>query len=137
LPPLRDRKDDIPTLVSTFIHKINAEKGYQINRITREAMQMLLNYRWPGNVRELENTVESAMALSEKDIIEPKYLPSFLLFSQTQEGDFYQIPQKLTLAEVEQEIIKIALDRTAGNKTRAAKLLGIGLRTLQRKVSDF
>jgi DNA-binding NtrC family response regulator len=137
LPPLRDRKDDIPTLVSTFIHKMNEEKGYQINRITREAMQMLLNYSWPGNVRELENTVESAMALSEKDIIEPNYLPSFLLFSQAQEGDFYQIPQKLTLAEVEQEIIKIALDRSRGNKTRAAKQLGIGLRTLQRKVKDL
>jgi transcriptional regulator with PAS, ATPase and Fis domain len=134
LPPLRDRKDDIPTLVSTFMNKMNEEKGYNVNRITREAMQMLLNYRWPGNVRELENTVESAMALSEKDLIEPKYMPSFLLFSQTQEGDFYQVPQDLTLYEIEQEIIKIALERTGGNQTRAAKLLGIGLRTLQRKV---
>lgn len=137
LPPLRERKDDIPTLVSTFIHKMNEEKGYHINRITREAMQMLINYKWPGNVRELENTIESAMALSEKDIIEPKYLPSFLLFSQSQAGDFYQIPQNLSLREIEQEIIKIALDKTSGNKTRAAELLGIGLRTLQRKVKNL
>jgi DNA-binding NtrC family response regulator len=137
LPPLRNRKDDIPTLVSTFIHKMNEEKGYAINRITREAMQILLNYSWPGNVRELENTIESAMALSDNNLIEPKYMPSFLLFSQTQKGDFYQIPQNLTLAEVEQEIIKIVLDRTKGNKTRAAKLLDIGLRTLQRKVKDI
>lgn len=137
LPPLRDRKDDIPTLVSTFMNKMNEEKGYDVNRITREAMQMLLNYAWPGNVRELENTVESAMALSERDLIEPKYLPSFLLFSQTQQGDFYQIPQDLTLSQIEKEIIKIALDRTGGNKTRAAELLGIGLRTLQRKVKDL
>jgi DNA-binding NtrC family response regulator len=137
LPPLRDRKDDIPTLVSTFMNKMNEEKEYHVNRITREAMQMLLNYKWPGNVRELENTIESAMALSEKDLIEPKYLPSFLLFSQSQAGDFYQIPQNLTLNEIEQEIIKIALDRTGGNKTKAAELLGIGLRTLQRKVKDF
>jgi DNA-binding NtrC family response regulator len=137
LPPLRDRKDDIPTLVSTFMNKMNEEKGYHINRITREAMQMLINYRWPGNVRELENTVESAMALAKKDLIEPKYLPSFLLFSQSQEGDFFQIPQNLTLPEIEREIIKIVLDRTGGNKTRAAKLLGIGLRTLQRKAKEL
>ena len=136
LPPLRERKDDIPTLVSTFMNKMNDEKEYNVHRITREAMQMLLNYKWPGNVRELENTVESAMALSEKDLIEPKYLPSFLLFSQTQQGDFYQIPQNLSLAEIEAEIIKIALERTGGNKTRAAKMLGIGLRTVQRKVKE-
>lgn len=133
LPALRDRKDDIPTLTSTFINKMREEKGYQTHGITREAMQLLLNYQWPGNVRELENTIESAMALSEKDIIEPKYLPSFLLFSQAQNGDFYQIPQNLSLKEIESEIIKITLDKTGGNKTRAAELLGIGLRTLQRK----
>ena len=137
LPPLRERKDDIPVLVSTFINKINEEKEYHISRITREAMQMLINYKWPGNVRELENAIESAMALAEKNVIEPKYLPSFLLFSQTQKGDFYQIPQDLTLAEAEQEIIKIVLERTGGNKTKAAKALGIGLRTLQRKVKDL
>jgi transcriptional regulator with PAS, ATPase and Fis domain len=137
LPPLRERKDDIPTLVSTFINKMNEEKGYHIYRITREAMQMLINYKWPGNVRELENTIESSMALAKKDLIEPKYLPSFLLFSQSQEGDFFQIPQNFTLPEMEREIIKIVLDRTGGNKTRAAKLLGIGLRTLQRKAKDL
>lgn len=137
LPPLRDRKDDIPPLVSHFIAKFNEEKEYHIKGITREAMQMLLNYKWPGNVRELENTVESAMALSEKHIIEPKFLPSFLLFSQTQKGDFYQIPQDLKLNEIEMEIIKIALERTGNNKTRAAAMLGIGLRTLQRKVKDL
>jgi DNA-binding NtrC family response regulator len=134
MPPLRERKDDIPLLVSTFIAKMNEERGYHITGITREAMQMLINYSWPGNVRELENTIESAMAISEKDTIEPKYLPSFLLFSQAQEGDFYQFPKTMTLSEIGQEIIKITLESTSGNKTRAAKLLGIGLRTLQRKV---
>ena len=137
LPPLRERKDDIPTLVTTFINKMNQEKGYAICRITREAMQMLINYKWPGNVRELENTIESAMALAKKDLIEPKYLPSFLLFSQSQEGDFFQIPQNFTLPEIERDVIKIVLDRTGGNKTHAAKLLGIGLRTLQRKAKDL
>ena len=135
LPSLRERKDDIPLLVSYFINKFNEEKEYQIKGITKEAMQIILNYPWPGNVREMENAIESAMALAEKDIIEAKYLPSFLLMSRPQDGEFYQIPKDYTLSEVEREIINLALQRTKGNKTRAAKLLGIGLRTLQRKIN--
>ena len=133
LPPLRERKDDIPLLVSYFINKFNEEKGYKINGINKNAMQILLNYTWPGNVRELENAVESAMALALKEVIEAKYLPSFLLLTQPQHADFYQIPQSFTLQEAEKEIIRFALDKTKGNKSKAARLLGIGLRTLQRK----
>lgn len=136
LPPLRERKDDIPLLVSSFIHKLNEEKDYQMKGITKEAMQILLNYRWPGNVRELENAVESAMALAEGDKIEAKYLPAFLMLFQPQDGDLYQLPQNLTLREMEKEIIKITLEKTGGNKTKASKLLGIGLRTLQRKTKE-
>jgi DNA-binding NtrC family response regulator len=137
LPPLRERKDDIPLLVSHFINKLNEEKGYDIRGITREAMQILLNYKWPGNVRELENAIESAMALSEKDVIEAKYLPAFLTLAQPQDGDFYHIPHNLTLREMEKEIIRLTLQRTGGNKTLASKMLGIGLRTLQRKVKEL
>lgn len=136
LPSLRHRKDDIPLLVSSFIHKINEEKGYHINGVTRESMQILLNYKWPGNVRELENAIESAMALSTKEVIEAKYLPSFLLMSEPQDVDFFQIPHNLTLQEIENEIIAQTLAKTRGNKSRTAKLLGIGLRTLQRKTRD-
>lgn len=136
LPPLRDRKDDIPLLVSSFIHKFNDEKEYGIRGISREAMQILLNYRWPGNVRELENAIESAMALSTTNIIEAKYLPSFLLMTKPQDIDFYQIAQNLTLQEMEQELISQTLAKTGGNKTKAAKLLGIAVRTLQRRVNN-
>jgi len=134
VPPLRVRKDDIPLLVSSFISKLNEEKGYKIRGINKNAMQMLLNYTWPGNVRELENAVEAAMALTPHDAIEAKYLPSFLLLSQPQHADFYQIPQHFTLQEAEKEIIRFTLEKTKGNKSKAARLLGIGLRTLQRKV---
>ena len=137
LPPLHERTDDIPLLVSFFMNKFNDEKGYHIKAITREAMQILLNYRWPGNVRELENTLEAAMALSEKNAIEAKYLPSFLLLSRPQDSDFYQIPQNLTLQEMEQEIIRRTLEKTGGNKSQAARLLAIGLRTLQRKTKEM
>jgi len=134
VPPLRERKDDIPLLVSHFINNFNEEKDYNIKGINKNAMQMLLNYTWPGNVRELENAVEAAMALAPGDVIEAKYLPSFLLLTKSQHADFYQIPQHFTLKEAEQEIIRFTLEKTNGNKSKAARLLGIGLRTLQRKV---
>jgi len=134
LPPLRERKEDIPLLVAHFIAKLNEEKGYGIKGVANQAMQVLLNYRWPGNVRELENALESAMALAEADTIEARYLPSFLLLSDARDTDYYMIPKNLRMEEIEGEVIRMTLDRTGGNKTRAAKLLGIGLRTLQRKL---
>ena len=137
LPPLRNRKDDIPRLVSSFIQNFNNEKEYGIKGISREAMQILLNYKWPGNIRELENAIESAMALSTTGVIEAKYLPSFLLMTNPQDIDFYQISQGLTLQEMEDEIISQTLAKTGGNKTKAAKLLDISVRTLQRNVRNI
>jgi DNA-binding NtrC family response regulator len=137
LPSLSQRKDDIPLLASFFIHKFNEEKDYQIKGITNEAMQILLNYQWPGNVREMENAIESAMALAEKNIIEAKYLPSFLLLTQPQNSNFYQIPQDYTFKEIEKEIISQALEKKGGNQTKTAKMLGIGRRTLQRKLKEM
>lgn len=137
LPSLRQRKDDIPLLASFFINKFNEEKDYQIKGITNEAMQIILNYEWPGNVREMENAIESAMALAEKNIIEAKYLPSFLLLTQPQNSQFYQIPQDYTFAEIEKEIIRQALEKGGGNQTKTAKMLGIGRRTLQRKLKEL
>ena len=137
LPPLKERKEDIPLLVSYFISKLGEEKDYGIKGITKEAMQLLLAYRWPGNVRELENALESAMALAEKDVIEARYLPAFLSLARPQNGDHYHIPIDLPLEEIEREVIRHTLERTGGNKSLASKLLGIGLRTLQRKAKEL
>ena len=137
LPNLVERKDDIPLLISSFIRKLSKEKEYPIQGITQEAMQILLNYQWPGNVRELENVVESAMALADGELIEAQCLPPFLLVNQSQNNGYYKIPHELTLREMEREIIKLTLDRTDGNKTRASQLLDIGLRTLQRKIKEY
>ncbi|MDA8387847.1 MAG: sigma-54 dependent transcriptional regulator [Nitrospiraceae bacterium] len=137
LPPLRERREDIPLLVSYFINKLNAEKDYRIKGITKEAMQLLLTYRWPGNVRELENALESAMALAEKEVVEAGYLPAFLSLARPQNGDHYHIPIDLPLREIEREVIRHALERAGGNKSLASKLLGIGLRTLQRKAKEL
>jgi DNA-binding NtrC family response regulator len=134
MPALRERAEDIPLLVSFFINQLNNEKGYEIKGISKDAMQILLNYTWPGNIRELENALESAMALTQGDTITAKYLPSFLLITPIEERDFYQLPRDVTLQEMEKRIIDLTLQKTGGNKTKAAKLLGIGLRTLQRKV---
>jgi DNA-binding NtrC family response regulator len=136
VPSLRERKEDIPLLVSHFINNFNEEKDYRIKGINKNAMQLLLNYTWPGNVRELENAVEAAMALAPGEVIEAKFLPSFLFLTQPQHADFYQIPQHYTLQEAEQEIIRFTLEKTKGNKSKAARLLGIGLRTLQRKIKN-
>jgi DNA-binding NtrC family response regulator len=81
VPPLRERKEDIPLLVSFFINRLNEVKGYNIKGIARDVMHVLLSYRWPGNVRELVNALESDMALSKTQTIEAKYLPYFLLLA--------------------------------------------------------
>jgi len=137
IPPLRERKNDIPHMVNSFIQRFNKEKEYSVKGITKEAMQILLNYHWPGNVRELENAVESAMAMVGKDTIEAKHLPGFLFFSQAQNTEFYQLSSNLTLEEMEREIIRFTLKKTGGNKTEAAKVLDIGLRTMQRKAKEL
>lgn len=137
LPPLRERREAIPLLVSSLIEKLNKEKGYHIKGITKGAMQTLLSYNWPGNVRELENTIESAMALARKDIIEEKYLPSFLLFDTPVDKEFYRFPKDLTFREFEKELIQQTLKRTGGNQSKAARVLGIALRTFQRKVKEL
>jgi len=137
MPSLYERMDDIPLLVSHFIGKLNEEKGYEIKGISSDAINMLMNYRWPGNIRELENAIESAMALTEGDVIECSFLPSFLLMQVPAESEFYQIPRSMTLGEMEMAIIKLALERAGGNRTVAARQLGIGLRTLQRKLKEI
>ncbi|MBF0516651.1 MAG: sigma-54-dependent Fis family transcriptional regulator [Nitrospirae bacterium] len=137
LPALRERKEDFPLLATFFINKLNEEKGYKIKGISKDAMQTLLSYQWPGNVRELENALESAMALAKKDFIESSYLPAFLLMSEPAHSDCYRISHNLTLPEVERELIRLTLERTKGNKTAAARALGLGLRTLHRKIKEI
>lgn len=134
MPPIRDRKEDIPLLVSYFIQKLNEEKDFAIKGITKEAMKMIINYAWPGNVRELENAIESAMAIAPGDMIDAKYLPSMLFMQPMEQNGFITLEPGKTLAEMEADILKDALQRVGGNKSKAARMLGIGLRTLQRKL---
>jgi len=130
LPPLRERRDDIPLLVEHFIQKYNKKMGKEIEGVSEEAMRLLLNHPYPGNVRELENIMEHAFILCKGRIILPEHLPHYL-YAKTP-----SLPAA-SLKEWEREIIKEVLRRSGGNITRAARELGIHRTTLWRKMKRY
>jgi DNA-binding NtrC family response regulator len=133
LPSLRDRKEDIPALVQHFI-ALFGNKGSKV-QISDEAMGRLISYAWPGNVRELENCIQRAVSLGSGAFIQMQDLPSSLLY---QPGRAPSSRQELsTLQALEQQAIRQALLATAGDRTRAAKLLGIGKTTIYRKLKEY
>lgn len=134
LPPLRQRKEDIPLLVRHFISEIAAENERPVADIETEVLEMIKCYAWPGNVRELRNTLEGMIVLSMKPTIETNDLPPHI--SNHQESQAI-IKPGMTMAEIEQEAIRRTLQHTGGNRTMAAEILGISLRTLQRKIKEF
>ena len=133
LPPLRERKNDLPALIHYFIDRHGgAESG--VTGVSYEAMTRLMNYDWPGNVRELENCVQRALALGSPPLIQVKDLPSPLLNYFGTASD----PQEIvTLWELERRAILQALESTGGDRPRAAKLLGIGKTTIYRKLKEY
>src|SRR5277367_6404258 len=134
LPPLRERKNDIPLLVHTFLEKFSDEQG-RVRSISEDAIARLLAYDWPGNVRELENAVERAVALGSGPILHVGDLPSNLKYDMPA-----PLPDKdefLPLEELERRAILRALRESGGDKLRAARLLGIGKTTLYRKLKQY
>jgi two-component system response regulator AtoC len=140
LPPLRERKEDIPALVEHFVAKTNGRLGTQIGGPSPEALKLLLEHGWPGNVRELENTIERAMVLAEGSRIEPDALPERVRESKDRirltllSGE---LSIKKTTRVIEEELIRKALRETRGNRTNAAKLLEISHRALLYKIKEF
>lgn len=133
LPPLRDRKNDIPLLVHHFIDRYGgAANG--MKDISYEAMSRLMSYDWPGNVRELENCIQRALALGAGPEIQVRDLPSSLLYAMKNESGKQQFS---TLREMERDAIRQALEVTGGDRLRAAKLLGIGKTTVYRKIKEY
>ncbi len=128
LPPLRERKEDIPNLVGHFLKKF----GKPVDAISGSALERLMQYRWPGNVRELENTVERALIMSSTDKINADDLAPHVRHALTISGPTsLEIPDDgLSLEQVEIDLIKNALTKAGGNKSKAAKLLGITRRKL-------
>ncbi|MDD2942257.1 MAG: sigma-54 dependent transcriptional regulator [bacterium] len=141
VPPLRERRDDIPPLVQHFIEKHSERLGVDILGISEPAMDILFRYSWPGNVRELENCVERAIILSRGDRIHTSSLPAALV-GEAQDSSVTFIPDnefsiKDVTRRIEKELISKALNRTGGNKTHAAKLLEISHRTLLYKIKEL
>jgi DNA-binding NtrC family response regulator len=136
LPALRERPEDVPELVDHFRRGSNERNGRDVKRFTDAALERLRAYSWPGNVRELENVVEQAVVLARGDTVDVDGLPPEI----TGDGgpkDVLRIPVGTSLAQTERELILETLRRTGGNKTQAAKLLGIGVRTLYRKLEEY
>ena len=134
LPPLRDRKGDIPLLVTAFLEKF-ADPDDVHRELTEDAMRRLMAYDWPGNVRELENTIERAVALSTGPLVSVHDLPTNLQYPTTERA-----PEKeelLPLDELERRAILSTLRQTGGDKQAAARMLGIGKTTLYRKLKQY
>ncbi|RXT08715.1 sigma-54-dependent Fis family transcriptional regulator [Ammoniphilus sp. CFH 90114] len=145
IPPLRERKEDIPILIHHFIQKFNYLFGKLVTGVSKEAEAIILQHEWPGNVRELEHTIEAAMNLVEGDRIERDDLPFYLQqvrpVNQTSIPTLPQFEDNMSLPDavkrVEEEMIRTALAQTDGNIMQAAKQLGIPRQTLQYKLSKL
>jgi two-component system response regulator AtoC len=141
LPPLRQRRDEIPLLTHYFIEQYNKKLKMDVKGIDPEAMRLLLEYSWPGNVRELENTIERAMVLAESPKLYPSDLPAHVS-SPVAALDSPGLPDdelsvKKHSSVLEKRLIKQALERTGGNKTRAADLLELSSRALLYKIREY
>jgi two-component system response regulator HydG len=131
LPPLRERREDIPLLAAYFVDRLSAKNRAQPAVIGPDSMELLMGYDWPGNVRELENAMERAVVLCKDDRITPRELPPHIAPRQL-ESSSLMVPLGTTLREVEEMLIDQSLQITGGDKQKAAKLLGINPRTIHR-----
>jgi DNA-binding NtrC family response regulator len=137
IAPLRERKEDIPDLVNLFISRFTAESGEPVEGITPEAMQMLVNYHWPGNVRELQNIVERACALAKGSILDPADIHLDMRPTKAANGPGGFLPDGMTLEQWEDEMVQEALRRASGNKSQAARLLGLSRNALRYRLSKI
>jgi two-component system, NtrC family, response regulator len=133
LPPLRDRLQDVPALANEFCRTFAASSSKPMNGLSANALQYLRHYDWPGNVRELKNVIERAVILEDSDTITPESLPFEIIHPQ----EHTDAKASFQMANVEKEHIKKVLAHTQGNKAEAARLLGISLATLYRKIDEY
>ena len=143
LPPLRERVADIPLLAHTFLKEYARENDKPVGTFSTEAMELMLRYRWPGNVRELRASIEHAVVLCRGDQVLPRDLPASVreplleAATRTTVPTNGVVPGKLSLREAEKQLIIHALQECEGNRTEAAKKLGVSRRTLHRKLHEF
>lgn len=143
VPALRQRKEDLPLLVYHFIEKHRERLHVPVRGISRDAIDQLTEYNWPGNIRELENCIERAMIMTEGEVITPESLPKAIYSNPPPQPvpTFNLSDTSLSIKEhsrhIEIELIRRALEKTKGNRTRAAKLLEISHRALLYKLKDY
>ena len=138
LPPLRERKEDLQLLIQAFINEFNARNQKNIAAVDHQAMRMLEHYAWPGNVRELRNVIERATILAPGPFIEAKHLPPVLAEEPPpQHQPQVALAPGTTVEEAERRLILMTLEHTRDNKTRAAEILGISLKTLHNKLNKL
>ena len=141
LPPLREHKDDVPQLVDALLADMNAKHGRQVGGVHENVLQTFNSYSWPGNVRELRNTLERAVIVCEGSLIEARHLPPNFgtagLRVATGDSDGIRLDVGTTVEEAEKMLILKTLAATSNNKTRAAEILGISLKTLHNKLKEY
>ncbi|MBI4909352.1 MAG: sigma-54-dependent Fis family transcriptional regulator [Acidobacteria bacterium] len=140
IPPLRDRKEDIPFLARHFVDKLSPDLGTPVETISDEAINRLMEYHWPGNVRELENVIERSIVLCPKQVLDaPEIRLDMEPVSRSAAGSpaLFVLPEGMSLDQYEQSIIKEALNRASGNKSQAARLLGLTRNALRYRLSQM
>ena len=137
LPPLRERKDDLPGLVQHFLNELNAKHHCSVVALRQETLERLQGYRWPGNVRELRNVLERAVILAKGEWIELSHLPPYLRAEEDRHGTQIVVPQGATAAETERELILKTLEQTGNNKAETARRLGLDVKTIRNKLKTY
>ena len=136
LPPLRERKVDIPLLAQYFIGEFNRKHGARVQGIRSETLELLTSYAWPGNVRELRNVIERAVVLAKRKWIETVHLPPYIRRPQALPGRIV-LPLGVSVAEAERELILKTLEQTGNNKAEAARRLGLDVKTIRNKLKSY
>jgi DNA-binding NtrC family response regulator len=137
LPPLRERREDIPLLVEHFVERFGQEPKKRVSSVTEEALKALINYAWPGNVRELENVIQRAITLCQRDVILPEDLPTLILQEPKENLLDKGITENCTMDQLEKEYVRRVLIEVGGNKSKAAQILGFDRKTLYRKLEEL
>jgi DNA-binding NtrC family response regulator len=137
LPPLREHKEDIPELVNLFLARASAESGKEIVRVTPDALKVLMSYHWPGNVRELQNIIERASALAKGPVLDAADIHLDPQRAKPANASGPLLPEGMTMEQWEDEMIREALRRANGNKSQAARMLGLSRNALRYRLSKI
>ncbi|MBM3791549.1 MAG: sigma-54-dependent Fis family transcriptional regulator [Acidobacteria bacterium] len=137
LPPLRERRTDVPLLAQHFIRECNAKHATRVEGVREEPMELLKSYPWPGNVRELRNVIERAVILAKANWIEGSHLPAYVVNPRESLAGKIVLPVGVTFAEAEKELILRTLKSVGNNKAEAARQLGVDVKTIRNKLKSY